>query len=85
VAQLRLEPPPPEKIVYEKATVTLQHHILGFVTTINYFGDKRDDWLNQLKSSIPIEILKLADSHASHRASVHAGSDPRNLTSRGRD
>jgi hypothetical protein len=52
------QPPAPEKTVYEKATVSLQHSIFGLITTINYFGEKRDDWLKKVKSNIPIGILK---------------------------
>lgn len=52
------QPPSPEKTVYQKATITLQHSIFGLITKINYFGEKRDDWLKTIKSNIPIEILK---------------------------
>jgi hypothetical protein len=52
------EPPAPEKTVYQTATIKLHHSIFTGVTTINYFGDKRDKWLEKIKSNIPIEVLK---------------------------
>jgi hypothetical protein len=52
------QPPGPEKIVYQKAVVTLQHTAFGLVSAINYFGDNRDEWLKSVKANIPIEVLK---------------------------
>jgi hypothetical protein len=52
------QPPAPEKTVYQKATVKLQHSVFGLITIINYFGENRDDWLKKINTNIPIEILK---------------------------
>jgi len=52
------QPPEPEKIVYEKAVLTLQHTIFGLISTINYFGNNRDEWLKSVKTKIPIDVLK---------------------------
>jgi hypothetical protein len=52
------QPPEPEKIVYQKAVLTLQHTRVGLVSTINYFGDNRDAWLESVKANVPVEVLK---------------------------
>jgi hypothetical protein len=52
------QPPEPEKIVYQKAVITLQHTALGMLTAINYFGDKREEWLESVKVNMPVEVLK---------------------------
>jgi hypothetical protein len=52
------EPPAEEKTVYQKATVTLHHTIVALITTLNYFGDQRDRWLEKVIRTIPVKILK---------------------------
>ena len=51
-------PPAPEKVVFEKATLNLQHSIEGTRSTINYFGAKRESWLGCITMIVPVEALK---------------------------
>lgn len=54
------KPPPADKLVYETATITLRHSYssLGLATKLNYFGDKREEWLKHVIAHIPVDILK---------------------------
>ena len=56
--QKETPPPEPDKVVFQKAEVTLLHQFgTSFATTLNYFGNERDSWLESILLAVPLRIL----------------------------
>lgn len=56
------EPPRPDVVTYETATITLLHNVQRAASILSYFGDRRNEWMHHVKAVLPVTVLKDASN-----------------------